>query len=130
AVTCVANRTFRGVARATLAAVRPLLEEETKEQSGVASWQPALQVAMIHLATSDKRGIEAVRVVLEHMELAAGELHGPFAKQLPAHMREAARVLGTFERSGSNGYQITLREKPGRGWYRPWGAARKFAKAF
>lgn len=130
AVTCVANRTFRGVARVTLDAVRPLLEEETKQHAKVEAWQAGLQLAMMQLTTSELRGTAAVRYVLDAMALAGGELHGNFGKGMPHHMKEAARVLRTMEKAGGKGYKVTLREKPGPGWSRPWGAAQRFAKAF
>lgn len=130
AVTCVANRTYLGVARATLAATRPLLNEQVKRNSKLETWQAGLQIAMLQLATSERRGADAVQLVLDSMMLACGELYGNFGKGLPGQLREAARVLRGLEKPDGKGYKVTLRDKPGPTWVRPWGAARKFAKAF
>lgn len=130
AVTCVANHTFRGVARVTLEALKPLLDEEVKSQFRMQPWQASLQLAMLQLQMERKYGVEAVDFVLAGMEITSGELHGNFRNRLPNHVRAAVQVLKRRERADGEGYRISMKKNPGKGWVRPWGAAREFAEAF
>lgn len=126
----MAHASFRGVSRTVVERTRPVLEAHLARHHRADAWKLALQNAFFALPmVPAKSPREAVCAVLDLMA-AACEPPAVFRHALPKHVAAAERVLRDLRKREGAGYRITLGPKPGRGNVTPWGAARKFARAF
>jgi hypothetical protein len=126
----IANHSFRGVSRETLARMQPILEQHLARIHRADAWKLALQNAFFSLPmTAAKTPRAAVTAILDLLRVAC-EPPAVFRHALPKHLSAAERLMKQLRRPDGKGWRVVYGPKPGRGNVTPWGAARKFALAF